>query len=353
MWFYFWVWMNFFLVVPRNWSFAQKQRSVPQTEAIAIPAATSARFKAGAFCLVVAWLTICFSLRHSIAHYRARNRGIVNRTMGLTKSIPFRFYLIVPLTAVLIAYQAFISWEWKYSLIRVEAPVYVMYAWGYAPPLLIILVQLIYGFASPNEDKELIRQRRERGEAVDRELGLVKKPAWWRRVRGDHLHSMRDKIAMNVHEIGGGRATGRRVENAAEQSAREEAMASARDDDIEMYPVAHPHQHNPRIDRAGVSAVQRQRQFLPTPYSGKSDQRRHERTMQTAASILFPNSLEAERARHHEEASQDGPPAYSDSVHSGRGRPNGRPGSTARSNSAGTTNSLSGPPQQVRSMLDI
>lgn len=354
MWFYFWVWMNFFLVVPRNWSFPQKQRSIPQTESIAIPAATGARFKAGAFCLVVAWLTICFSLRHSIAHYRARNRGVLNRTIGFTKSVPLRFYLIIPLTGALIAYQAFIAWEWKYSLIRVGVPVYVMYAWGYAPPLLIIFVQLLYGFVSPNEDKELTRQRRERGEEVDRELGLVKKPAWWRRVRGDHLHTLRDKIAMNVHEIGGGRATGRRVENAAEMHAREEAMASARDDDIEMYPVPHSHsQNNPRIDRAGVSVIQHQHQFLPTPYTGKSDRRRHERTMQAAASVLFPNDLEAERARRHEEASQDGPPPYSDSVHGERGRTNARPESSRRSNSAGTTNSLSAPPQQIRSMLDI
>lgn len=281
---------------------------------------------------------------------------MVNRAIGLTKAVPLRFYLIIPFTGILIAYQAFIAWEWKYSLIRVEVPIYAMYAWGYAPSLLIVFVQLIYGFASPNEDKELIRQRRIRGDAVDRELGLVKKPAWWRRVRGDHLHTLRDKIAMNVHEIGGGRATGRRVENAAEMHAREEAMAAARnDDDIEMYPVPHAHnnQDNPRVDRAGVSVIQRQRQFLPTPYTGKSEQRRHERTMQVAAGLLFPNNLEAERARRREEASKDGPPPYSDSVHGERGRASGRPGSTARSNSAGTTNSISAPPQQVKSMLDI
>ncbi|KAI5460288.1 hypothetical protein BGZ63DRAFT_509617 [Mariannaea sp. PMI_226] len=342
LWFYFWVWMNFFLVVPRSWSFPQMQRSDDQTASIAIPTATSIRFKIGAFFLVVALLTICFSLRHSINYYKDRNRGLLNRAVGLTKAIPLRFYLIIPFTAVLIAYQAFIAWEWKYSLVNVHAPVYVMFLWGYAPSLLIIIVQIIYGLASPNEDKELIRQRRVRGDTIDRELGITKKPAWWRRVKGEHLHTLRDKIAMNVHEIGGGRATGRRVEDAAAREADEQFKNADKEQDIEMYPVS---------STAGVSVIKHEPIYLSSPYTGKSEKRRHERTMQVAASLLFPNSLEAERAHNREELAKDGPVAYSDRDE--RGRTNGRPGSARRSNSAETTNSITAPPQQIHSMLDI
>ncbi|KAH7129354.1 hypothetical protein B0J13DRAFT_136441 [Dactylonectria estremocensis] len=354
LWVYFWIWMNFFMVVPRSWSFSQKQRSPEQTAAIAAPGATSIRFKVAAFCLVIAWATIVFSMRHSISHYRSRQGGIFRRAFGFTKAIPLRFYLIIPACAGMIAYQGFIAWVWEFSIIRKDGPVAVIYGWGYGPSLFIIIIQVIYGFASPNEDKDLIRQRRERGDAIDRELGIVKKPAWWRRVRGEHLHTLRDKITMNVNEIGGGRATGRRIETAAERDAREEALASA-NNDIEMNPVSSraKQENNPRADRAGVSVINHQRQHLPTPYEGKSDRRRYERSMQAAAGILFPNSQEADRRAREAELGLDGPapPPYSDRAE--RGRNSNRPGSTGRSNSAETTNSITAPPQQVRSMLDI
>ncbi|KAM3463616.1 hypothetical protein MY5147_009638 [Beauveria neobassiana] len=120
IWFYFWTWLNFFLVVPRNWSFVEKQRSPEQTAAVAIPSALSGRFKAG-----------------------------------------------------LIVYQIFMSFNWELSLMRFHGVIPVQFGWGFGPSLAIMLVQIIYGYASPNEDKDLIRQRRERGEIIDRELGLA------------------------------------------------------------------------------------------------------------------------------------------------------------------------------------
>ncbi|KAF7542961.1 hypothetical protein G7Z17_g11131 [Cylindrodendrum hubeiense] len=353
LWFYFLLWMNFFMVVPRSWGFTQKQRSPEQTAAIAIPGATGIRFKIAAFLLFACWVTIVFSLRHSIKHYRPRQGGVFRRAFGFTKAIPLRFYIIIPLTLGLIAYQAYIAWVWEYSVIRKDGPVAVIFGWGYGPSLAIIIIQVIYGYASPNEDKDLIRLRRERGEAVDRELGIVKRPAWWRRVRGEHLHSLRDKITMNVNEIGGGRATGRRIETAAERDAREEALAAA-NDDIEMYPVTRPKEDPPVRADHSVSAIQHDRQHLPSLYEGKSERRRHERSMQAAADLLFPSNLGAERARREAELGLDGPPPppYTDTS-SERGRNGNRPGSTGRSNSADTTNSITGPAQQVRSMLDI
>ncbi|KAF5027147.1 hypothetical protein F66182_720 [Fusarium sp. NRRL 66182] len=357
LWFYLWLWLNFFMVVPRSWKFTQLQHSVEQTAEKAIPGATNARFKAGAFCLIIAWLTIIFSLRHSIKHYKPRNRGVFNRAVGLARAVPLRFWLIIPLSAATIAYQTYISFDFKYSIVKYDGNVPVIFCWGYLPSLIILYVQFLYGFFSPNEDKELIRIRRERGDMLNRELGIVNKPAWWSRVRGDHLLTFKDKLTRNVKEVGGN-VSGRRVMNDAEMDARREALAAAREEDIEMGRVPRPVDPatNPRVDRAGVGSIHSQSsQTYAQPYTGKNERRRHERNMQVAAGILFPNNLAEERARREAQLGLDGPapPPYTDAESRNRGRSDGRPGSTGRSNSAGTTNSITAPPQQIRSMLDI
>ncbi|CEF85051.1 hypothetical protein FGSG_07929 [Fusarium graminearum PH-1] len=358
LWFYLWLWLNFFMVVPRSWKFTQLQHSEEQTLAKAVPGATNTRFKAGALCLVVAWLTIVFSLYHSIKHYKPRHRGVFNRAVGFIRYVPFRFWLILPLSAATIAYQGFISWEFKYSIVKYNGNIPVIYCWGFLPSLLILFTQYFYGFFTPNEDKELVRLRRERGEMLDRELGLVNKPAWWKRVRGDHLLTFKDKLTRNVHEIGGGHATGRRIEGDAERDLREEALAAARND--EGFEMSHMHRpldaaNNPRVGRAGAASISSNASRLSyvQPYTGKNDRRRHERNMQAAAGILFPNNLAEERARREAQLGLDGPapPPYTDGQ--GRGRAPGRPGSTGRSNSTETTNSITAPPQQIKSMLDV
>lgn len=355
LWFYFWAWMNFFLVIPRSWKFVSFQRDPVMTKTYAIPAATSARFKAGSFMLVISWLTILYSLRHSIKHYKPRNRGVFNRTRGFISSIPKRFLLIIPLNGAIIAYQIFQSFVWDFSIMRFHGILGAQFGWGFGPPLAIIFIQIIYGLFSVNEDKELIRQRHERGEIIDRELGLVKKPAWWRRVRGDHIErSMRDKIFRNVKEVGGERGIGRREETEMERNIRQDALnAAVNDDGIEMGSMARRDSDNPRVDRAGAGSISSAPRYQPqaSRYEGKNDRRHSERVVQSAASVLFPNNLEAERARRLREISEDGPPPpYKDDT---RGRQDDRPNSGNRGTSTSTTNSISAQPQQIRSMLDI
>lgn len=345
------------MVVPRSWNFAKDQHSVEQINAVAIPSATGARFKVGAFCLVIAWLTILFSLRHSIRHYKPRHRGIFNRAVGFVQAIPLRFVLTVPLALALIGYQALISFVWDFSLVKANGNVPVIMAWGYGPSLLIIYIQIVYGYVAPNEDKELIRQRRERGETVDRELGVVRKPAWWKRVRGDHLRSMRDKIHQNVNEVGGKRGIGRRVENDAERHARLEAEGAAINDDIELSPLRDD-PSNPRADRAGVrnlgTTTSVSSDPLTMPYGGKNDRRHAERLMQSAATVLFPSEeLANERARRAAELMEDGPPPPPYHDRERTRSESERPGSAQRTNSTSTTHSINAEPQQVRSMLDI
>ena len=341
------------MVVPRSWNFASYQRSPEQTAELAIPSATGVRFKVAAFMLLVAWLTIIFSLRHSIKHYKPRNRGVFGSAKGLIRALPLRLVLIIFLSLALIAYQIFISFVWQFSIIRFDGVVPVIFAWGYGPPLLILYIQITYGFASPNEDKELIRQRRERGDVINRELGFVQKPAWWRRVRGEHLGTMQDKIVRNVNEVGGERGVGRRVEDDVERHAREEAMRNALEDDggIELSSIhLDDSSGNPRIDRAGAKAVP-----SSVPYTGKNERRHTERVMETAASVLFPSELGAQRAHHAAylmELEDDmGPPPYTEQQR--RESESGQPMMAHRTNSTSTTNSVHGPPQQVRSMLDI
>lgn len=345
--FYFWLWLNFFLIVPRSWGPIELQRSAEQTAARAVPSATDARFKAAAFCLFICWLTILVSLRHSIKHYRERNRGVINRAVGLIRYTPVRFMLIVPLSLAMVAYQALCSWQFQYSVLNVKGNNAAIFAGGFAPSVLIIIVQIISGWLTPNEDRELIRQRRLRGIEQDRDLGIVHKPAWWRRVNGENNgnESMRDRIARNVREIGGGRATARNIDRMADTRAREsEANSGA---PIEMGAMR-------RLDSnaSSVPAYDAARPPL-NPYSGRSDRRRSERTMEVAAGLLFPNAATNASADRRAYLMGEGPappPPYVD-----RGRPPTaeRPSTTERSNSTGTTNSVSGPPQQVRSMLDI
>jgi len=346
--FYLFLWLNFFLVVPRNWGQLEMQRDPDQTRLIAEPMATDSRFKAAAFCLFICWLIVATSLRHSIKHYKPRNRGLFNRATGIIRFTPLRFILLLPLALAMVAYQALCSWVFEYSILRYQGNHLAMFLGGYGPSLLMLIVQLIAGALNPNEDRELMRQRRIRGQQVDQELGLTKKPAWWKRLNGDYNpeERMRDRIARNVREIGGGRATARNIDRSIDTRAREAEAAEA----VEMSSIHRTNSH------AGSTAAG-PRTAAATAYSGKSERRRTERTMQTATELLFPGGAGASVDRRAELMLDGPPPPYPE-----RGRPRQheggvagsvRPSTTERTPSTGTTNSITAPPQQIRSMLDV
>ncbi|KAH8886977.1 hypothetical protein GQ53DRAFT_750156 [Thozetella sp. PMI_491] len=344
--FYFWLWLNFFLIVPRNWGDIEMQRYPEQTRDVAAPTATDARFKAAAFCLFVCWLTVAFSLRHSIKHYYERNRGFLNRAVGLFRFMPLRFSLIMPIALAIPAYQALAAWVFDWSPLKVHGNNLAIYLGGYAPSLLILIIQVVAGFMNPNEDRELLRQRRERGETVNRELGITRKPAWWRRINGELPgEKMRDRIARNVRELGGGRATARGLDATIDARAAAAETASQAGDAVEMQSMpqsgsrSEPVPANFDAARAGA-----------TRYTGKSDQRRQDRTVQVAAGLLFPGS-QPTSSTTRADLQADGPPPYSERGRTVAGQ--NRPSSGERTHSTETTNSTSAPPQQVRSMLDV
>ncbi|RYC66052.1 hypothetical protein CHU98_g163 [Xylaria longipes] len=264
---------DFFVVIPRNWGAVELQRSPQQTITKAEPAATDARFKIAPFLLFISWLTILVSLWHSVRHYEARNRGWLNRVIGFLRYVPFRFLLMIPLALVVVAYQALAAWEFDYSPLKKDTNLVAMYVGGYVPTLLIVIILCVSGFLRPNEDKELIRQRRERGAQVDHDLGITKRPAWWRRVRGEVGTGdvVRDQLYRNVREVGGNR----RVQQMAEQRAADAEAAPATSNTFEMSTL-----HRSPSVASGTA---------PPAYS-TSGRVRNDRTVQAAAGLLFPNA---------------------------------------------------------------
>ncbi|SPO05107.1 uncharacterized protein DNG_07792 [Cephalotrichum gorgonifer] len=331
--FYFWVWLNFFLIIPRSWTSIQLQRSPEQILIRAKPAATDGRFKAAGFCLFVAWLTIIGSLAHSIKHLHTRRDGAVGKVMDTCRSVPIRFVLLLLLALFIVAFQILVAFQWDYSPLNAKGNVVAIYMGGYVPTLLILAVQTVYGFIAPNEDLELIRQRRERGEETNRELGIVPKPSWWSRLRGNNQPaSMRDIVARNVNEISGKQRTA-----PAPQPASDASPTGPGGGDVEL---------TEPLNKSGSQPMSPGAEGAPpygTPsYGGSSEQRRTERTMRQAPGILFPASDPASPSRAEEEA----PPSYDEST--------ARRGVSRNGSERGTTPSISNqPPQQIRSMLDV
>ena len=330
------------MVVPRNWSAIELQRYPEQTLDEAAPTATDARFKAAAFLLAGCWLITVFSLRHSIKYYCPRNRGVVNRIRGFFGYMPFRFMLIVPLAAVIPAYQALVAWHFDYSPLKVTGLKAAIYAGGYTPSLLILYVQIIIGFFNPNEDVELKRQRRVRGQSIDQEIGIVHKPSWWRRNNGENMDpnvNMRDQLLRNVREINGTKATAPTTLASADSPA-DEATGP-----VEMTPVspslATPPGATPPWATPPAAGL----------YTGRSDRRRQERAIEAASGLLFPDAAQdsaAAAARRREGLMTDGPPppAYTE-------RTSGSPSTVTRSRTGQSEESTNQPPQQIRSMLDV
>lgn len=179
---------NFFMTIPRSWTKIQHQRSLEQQSASAAPIMTDGRFKAASIFAFLAWCVICYSLRHSIHYYKPRNRGLWNRFIGFFHWAPTKFMLVIPMALVMIGYSAAIAFEWTINPLRYDALPGWIYGLGHAPIILIISVFEIYGYIDENEDRLILKQRRELGRSNDAELGIdgavVKKPGWWSKRHG-------------------------------------------------------------------------------------------------------------------------------------------------------------------------
>ena len=311
------------MVIPRKWGTIELQRDPSQTQQFAEPSATDTRFKVASILLFICWLLTVFSLRHSIDHYKPRHRGIFNRILGLLSYTPLKFLLILPLSLALIAYTTASSFLFPISPLNNMPSIPFIYGLGWLPIALIFLTLEISGYVDPNEDRELIRQRRIRGEEADHEMGYTKKPHWWSRLHGlNHNMSVHERIARNVVEIGGGTVTTRGVERSIELENMNMGVRTETRDSGKV--------GSGRSGSGDIEVMNLASNFLFPPGSNVETQER------------FTDRPEESRGRKRVGA--DGP------------NENVRPMTGERSNSNLSTGSgmtLGVKPQQIRSMLDV
>lgn len=209
--FYFFAWLNFFMTIPRSWGKIELQRSPEQQRAIAEPSATDVRFKAGSIVAVLAWATIVYMLQHHLHYYKPRSSGIWSSISKFCIHCPTKLFLTIVVLAVRIAYGIASAWEWEISVLKYDANPAWFYGAGYAPSVLIIMIFNIAGYIDENDDKAIVKQRAERGRSADAELGIVKRPAWWKKRDGDHHLTDEARLRALTTEVGGGRATSQHI----------------------------------------------------------------------------------------------------------------------------------------------
>lgn len=108
------------------------------------------------------------------------------------------------------------AFVWDLSPLKVNSNFGWMYGLGHAPALLILIIFEVWGYLEPNEDRALMTQRVQRERTLDGELGIVKKPSWWSKLAGDRYLGNDARLKALTTEVGGGRATGRNIEEAIE-----------------------------------------------------------------------------------------------------------------------------------------
>ena len=259
------------MTIPRTWTDIEYQRSLQQQNRLAKPAATDNRFKAAGIFAFLAWCTICYSLQQSIHHYKPKNRGAFNSTIGLLRHTPTKFIIAIPLLLISVGYAIASSFVWDISPLKYNVMVGWMYGLGQGPIFLILLVFEVWGYIDQNEDRVLLEQRAERGRSIDTELGLAKKPGWWSKLSGGHHLTMEQRLASMTGEIGGGRATGKNLERTIELGNMPAARPLSAED-------------NPFGDDASSAESDRRLVLSMTDSDEQSGRAMSERTMSTVAS---------------------------------------------------------------------
>ena len=176
--------------VPRSWSRVTSQGGVVQQMAVAKPMATDGRFKSSAILLCVSLLVILANIRHILYYYKPRRYGPFSLIPSVVHYLPTRFFLNIILIAIHLAYLVASTAVGSsgLSLMKYNASPSWGFCFGYAPCLHSYPPgrhSTRGGSPEENEDKQLIRQRVERGLAADAEIGHVRKPGWWSKARGD------------------------------------------------------------------------------------------------------------------------------------------------------------------------
>ena len=199
------------MVIPRSWGAIEQQSSIQQQTQIAEPMATDVRFKVGGIFAALAFCTIIYDLRHNLHNYYPHEGGIWKSFDSFLTHTPARLFFSILILGFHIAYTMASAWVWDINIMKYDVQPGWAFGLGYGTSLLIIIILNIWGYLDRNEDLQLIDQRRARGRAVDAELGITQKPAWWRKARGD-IHLTDDQRMRNfAAEMGGGAPTARHI----------------------------------------------------------------------------------------------------------------------------------------------
>lgn len=205
------------MVIPRSWSGIKKQNTEWQIEHLAQPAATSTRDKTGALLAFCAWTVICYSLWHSLKHYKK----------GLWTACPPKLATAILLLAMRLGYGIASAWNWNLSIAKVGVQLQWPFGFGYAPILLILIVFEVAGIFEENEDKILMNQRTARGRMHDAELNIIRKPTWWQKNVKDRYLSDEQRLKKITTEIQGGRASTQHTEPDVEMRSLSAEAGSA------------------------------------------------------------------------------------------------------------------------------
>jgi hypothetical protein len=212
--FYLFTWLNFFMVIPRSWSKIEDQSDADQQRIIAEPAGTDIRFKTGAILACVAYFVILFCLRHNMHYYKpSQRKGFWAAITNFCLHCPTKLFLAIMVLGIRVGYGVVMAWEWETSIFKYNANPAWFYGLGYTPTLLVIIIFNIAGYVDDNEDQAIMEQRRQRGRAADAEIGIIKRPNWWKKGR-----AMDDEARLRglMEEVGGGRPTANRISSNVE-----------------------------------------------------------------------------------------------------------------------------------------
>jgi hypothetical protein len=199
------------MIIPRPWTPLEKQNSISQQEDIAKPSGTDVRQKAGGIMAACAFLVICFSLHHSLKHYKPRASGLWNKINSFCHYCPTKIFLSLVVLAIRVAYAIASAWIWDISIFKYDVDIGWPFGLGFGSTIVIMVILEIFGAIEENEDRVILSQRRERGRDADRELGLVKKPNWWSKSQGDSHLNDEERLKALATEVGGGRPTARNI----------------------------------------------------------------------------------------------------------------------------------------------
>jgi hypothetical protein len=108
--FYLFGWLNFFMVIPRNWTPLDAQGSPEQQRTLAEPMATDGRFKAGSIFAALAYFVIIYDIRHNLYHYKPHPPGIWKSFDNFLAHTPARIFFAIIVLGINVAYIIASAW---------------------------------------------------------------------------------------------------------------------------------------------------------------------------------------------------------------------------------------------------